>query len=327
MGGTGSAATFSDLLDGAHVLLLKARDRAGNVSPSPVQVNFTVDTTPPSNCSIHSFNGDLTAGWVSRFTPPAGNSSVVSVSVAGSAADAGGPFAGVAYRWRPKNGGAAAAGSEGWKRMDDGSGLAAFSLPNLTDGEYELSAFGEDHVGNRSPEPCANVTWRVDLTPPVSTVFVLHVCFIFILIYFGTSFVIDVLYVDLCFHIASCLCILHCNRDFVLYVRPSADNSCTAFLCDCCGHYKVVVVLSPSSGVRTKASSLSLQLSFSEPLLELRVRFPGQQDYTSLPPAVPELVLSSGGDGAFTAHLLAVDSAGNAQRSATAFSWVNDTSK
>ena len=88
---------------------------------------------------------------------------------------------------------------------------------------------------------------------------------------------------------------------------------------------QVVSVASPASGLRTRNSSLTLRLSVSEPLSELRVRFPGEQRYSSRAPSAA-VVVQSPGDGSFRVELLAVDLAGNVQRSFTVFSWVNDTS-
>ena len=88
---------------------------------------------------------------------------------------------------------------------------------------------------------------------------------------------------------------------------------------------QVVSVASPVSGLRTRNSSLTLQLSVSEALSELRVRFPGEKRYSSRAPSAA-VVVRSPGDGSFRVEFLAVDLAGNVQRSSTVFSWVNDTS-
>ena len=57
--GSGGSLTLNGLSDGEHVLLLKARDRAGNLSPQHAQVNWTVDSNGPSNCSLVSLHPTL----------------------------------------------------------------------------------------------------------------------------------------------------------------------------------------------------------------------------------------------------------------------------
>ena len=172
--GTGSTVTLTGLSDGEHELLLKARDRAGNLSPSSLRVNWTVDTMAPSNCSISSFNGVVVPGWTPQLSlhRPV-NSSVADVVVAVSSDGAGSPLAGVEYSWRSSVGavaGAAGAGAGaggGSARQPESSGGYPVSLQQLSDGQHELFVYGEDEAGNRSPRPCANLSWTVDRTSPV----------------------------------------------------------------------------------------------------------------------------------------------------------------
>ena len=170
--GSGNSVTLTGFADGEHVLLLKARDRAGNLSPQHAQVNWTVDSNGPSNCSIVSYDAVLLPGWTrSLVVPGAINSSYMLLQLAGSPGDVGGPFAAMTVRWRPTLTG----GSGGTFRLavDAAAQTSAVSLQNLTDGEYQLEVVGEDLAGNRSPQPCANFSWAVDLTPPVC------ICFLF----------------------------------------------------------------------------------------------------------------------------------------------------
>jgi hypothetical protein len=98
--GSGSAVTMKGLADGDHILLLKARDRAGNLSPSFLQVNWTVDSTAPSNCSITSFNGVFFEKWTQNIMLSNGvNSSTLKLQLAGSLQDKGGPFAAMVVLW------------------------------------------------------------------------------------------------------------------------------------------------------------------------------------------------------------------------------------
>ncbi len=51
-----SPVEFNSLKDGAHILELRAKDNAGNTSPSPSSFTWSVDTTPPAT-SINSATG------------------------------------------------------------------------------------------------------------------------------------------------------------------------------------------------------------------------------------------------------------------------------
>ena len=167
--GSGSTVALDGLTDGDHALWLKARDRAGNLSPSFVQANWTVDSTAPSNCSFTSYNGVSFAGWAQNVVlSKVVNSSTFDVQLSGSLQDKGGPFAAMVVRWwRFSSHSRAAAGGDSRLVVDAGAQTAAALLQNLTDGKYVLEVVGEDPAGNRSPLPCANMTWAVDITPPV----------------------------------------------------------------------------------------------------------------------------------------------------------------
>ena len=167
--GSGSAVSLDGLADGHHALWLKARDRAGNLSPRFAQVNWTVDSTAPSNCSFTSFNGVRLSGWTQSIVlSNALNSSTLDFQLAGSSKDSGGPFAAMVVRWwHIPFRSSATAGGVSRLVVDAGAQTATAFLQNLTDGKYVLEVTGEDLAGNRSPLPCANMTWAVDTTPPV----------------------------------------------------------------------------------------------------------------------------------------------------------------
>jgi hypothetical protein len=52
-----SPKTYTDLSDGSHTLQARAKDASGNVDPTPVSLQFNVDTTPP-NTTITSYPAD-----------------------------------------------------------------------------------------------------------------------------------------------------------------------------------------------------------------------------------------------------------------------------
>ena len=165
---SGSSVTLTDVTDGEHVLLLKARDRAGNLSPQYAQVNWTVDSNGPWNCSVVSLNAQSLPGWTrSLVLPAAVNSSSMLLQLAGSPEDRGGPFAVMSVRWWSTLNSGSGVGGTSRLTLVAGAQTAAVSLQNLTDGQYQLEVVGEDLAGNRSPQPCANLSWAVDLTPPV----------------------------------------------------------------------------------------------------------------------------------------------------------------
>ena len=161
----GSAVSVSNLVDGLHVLWLKAVDLAGNVSPLPLVTNWTVDTVPPG-CRVIAVNGGsvVDSGPQLNFGAPWSRKGA-SVSVSGLAGS-GSPLKAVHYYLRANaTGGRSFSGRE---PVSPSSSLANISLSNLTDGSHTLWVYGQDRAGNLSPKPCANVSWTVDLTPPVS---------------------------------------------------------------------------------------------------------------------------------------------------------------
>ena len=155
--GIGSTVTLTGLADGEHELLLRARDRAGNLSPSSLQVNWTVDTTAPSNCSVSSFNGAVVPGWTPQLSlhRPV-NSSVADVAVSVSSAGGGSPLAAVVYSWRSRVGGTdigAGGGSAG--RAGGGQGGGSVSLGGGGGVGVSSSVSGTDlhHGGGGAGDP------------------------------------------------------------------------------------------------------------------------------------------------------------------------------
>ena len=183
----GSTVTLKNVESGVHVLLLKAWDRAGNLSPHPLRINWTVDTIAPSNCSIVEVNG----GAVARVSQRPVNATNFSFHLAGLPTDPGGPLAAVVYHWHATGGsrvqgvpsapgsggsssggggsssGGSSSGGSGRELVGAQSGIAEVFVGQLVDGTYGLSVFGQDEAGNLSPARCTYVSWTVDLTPPV----------------------------------------------------------------------------------------------------------------------------------------------------------------
>ena len=164
--GFANVVNLTALPDGRYTLLLKARDRAGNISPSTRQVNWTVDTVAPSNCTVSVINQNLSAANHSLSTAPR-NRGVMTFAISEGLVNAGSPLAAVEYRWR--GGGSAVTGPvTAVSRSSSGSSTAFFSLDGLGDGAYTMWVRGLDSAGNLSPHSCAIYSWTMDLIPPVS---------------------------------------------------------------------------------------------------------------------------------------------------------------
>ena len=82
--------------------------------------------------------------------------------------------------------------------------------------------------------------------------------------------------------------------------------------------------MTPLTGLRTRNTSLTLRLSFSESLSVLRVGLEGA--ILERRPPDTYFVVNVSGEGTFSLVLHAVDLAGNVQQHATKFSWTTDTS-
>jgi len=133
------ASTFQvgPLADGAHLLTVRARDRAGNEDPTPEVRSWTVDTTAPDTT--------LTGGPV-RLTPSR------SASIPFAATD--NLSAAIALRF---------------ECMLDGAAFAPcgspYTVDSLADGSHEFAVRAYDQAGNREVSPALH-TWTVDATPP-----------------------------------------------------------------------------------------------------------------------------------------------------------------
>ena len=88
---------------------------------------------------------------------------------------------------------------------------------------------------------------------------------------------------------------------------------------------QVVAVVSPSTGRRTRNTSIALRLNFSEPLSSLRVGGLSVDSNMSARSPSNYLVINTSREGTFSIELFAVDLAGNVQLRPTAFTWTTDT--
>lgn len=133
-----SGASFGPVGDGAHAFAVRARDRAGNLDPSPAIYAWSVDTRTPDT-QILSGPADASASTTATFTfisPDAGGGATFECSL-------------------------------------DGGVLAACTSPRiyggLGEGPHSFAVRVRDAVGNFDPSPAAR-SWTVDLTPPNTTI-------------------------------------------------------------------------------------------------------------------------------------------------------------
>jgi hypothetical protein len=133
-----SGASFGPVGDGPHAFAARARDRAGNVDPSPAVYAWTVDTRTPDTQIIDG---------------PSGASASTSATFTFYSPDAG---AGATFQCAL-----------------DGAAFAACASPKgysgLGEGMHTFAVRVRDAVGNFDPTP-ANRSWTVDLTPPNTTI-------------------------------------------------------------------------------------------------------------------------------------------------------------
>ncbi|MCL4859476.1 MAG: HYR domain-containing protein, partial [Caldilineaceae bacterium] len=128
--------TFTGLADGAHTLLVRATDAAGNVDASPASHAWTIDSTPPTTTLAS--------------TPPnPSNSRDAAFTFSG--ADDGG------------------SGVTGFQCSLDGSGFtpcaSGQAYSGLADGAHIFRVRAVDAAGNVDPTP-AEYGWTIDATPP-----------------------------------------------------------------------------------------------------------------------------------------------------------------
>jgi 3-deoxy-D-arabino-heptulosonate 7-phosphate (DAHP) synthase len=128
--------TFTGLDEREHTLLVRARDAVGNVDPSPASYTWTVDLTPPDTTIVSG---------------PSSPSNVTSATFDFSSE------AGVSYVCRLD------------AALDFTPCTDPVTFTGLGDGEHTLQVSAVDAAGNIDPTP-AVYTWRVDLTPPDTTI-------------------------------------------------------------------------------------------------------------------------------------------------------------
>jgi hypothetical protein len=133
-----SGASFGPVADGTHAFSVRARDRAGNLDPSPAIYAWTVNTsTPDTTLLTHpdAASPQTTASFT-FFSPDAGGGATFTCAL-------------------------------------DGAAFAACTSPRaftgLAEGPHTFQVRVRDAVGNLDPSP-ATFAWTVDLTPPQTTI-------------------------------------------------------------------------------------------------------------------------------------------------------------
>lgn len=133
-----SGASFGPVGDGSHAFAVRARDRAGNLDPSPAIYAWAVDTSTPDT-QILDGPADASTSTTATFTfvsPDAGGGATFQCAL-------------------------------------DGGGFAACTSPcsygGLEEGPHSFAVRVRDAVGNLDPSP-ASRSWIVDLTPPNTTI-------------------------------------------------------------------------------------------------------------------------------------------------------------
>lgn len=136
-----SGSEFGPVVDGAHAFAVRARDRAGNVDASPAVFAWTVDISTPDTQVL---SGPAEAS--------ASASTTVSFTFISPDAGAGASF----------------------QCSLDGGDFTACTSPRtydgLDEGVHTFAVRVRDVFGNFDPSP-ADRSWRVDLTPPGTTIF------------------------------------------------------------------------------------------------------------------------------------------------------------
>ncbi len=130
-----SPFNITGLADGTHTLLVRARDTAGNVDPTPASYTWSVDTVKPDTTIISGPTALIASATATfEFTSTESGGTFRCILDAGPAAPCTTPL----------------------------------SL-SLADGTHTLKVFAVDTAGNADETP-AERTWRVDTTPPETTI-------------------------------------------------------------------------------------------------------------------------------------------------------------
>ncbi|WP_158620144.1 Ig-like domain-containing protein [Corallococcus sicarius] len=139
------------LPDGSHTLIVRARDGAGNVDPTPESYTWTVDTTAPTThieSGPTTVNGGTTNSPEARFTFSSNELNVTFLCDRSYEADDSSPGTSTGYRECPAN----------------------HVLTNLLTGKYTLSVKAKDLAGNETETASPAVwTWWVNTKFPNTT--------------------------------------------------------------------------------------------------------------------------------------------------------------
>jgi hypothetical protein len=133
-----SGASFGPVGDGTHSFAVHARDRAGNIDPSPAIYAWSVDTSTPDTTILAgpSGPGASKSATFTFFSPDAGAGATFQCAL-------------------------------------DGGAFSACTSPReylgLAEGAPTFAVRVRDAVGNFDPSP-ADRNWTVDLTPPNTTI-------------------------------------------------------------------------------------------------------------------------------------------------------------
>ncbi|NVJ18244.1 Ig-like domain-containing protein, partial [Myxococcus sp. AM010] len=140
----GSGDSFPTPGDNTYTFLVRAKDPAGNVDPTPASHTWRTDKTRPDT-ELSTLVGALSNAPRALFT------------LSSAATDVAG------FQCVLETGGTTQAPAEGSSLWEDCA--ASFLTPVLTDGTYTLWVRAKDAAGNVDASP-ARHTWTVDLTPP-----------------------------------------------------------------------------------------------------------------------------------------------------------------
>ena len=133
--GWGECGQVSGLSDGKHVMRARAKDRAGNVDPSPAKWEWQIDLPPDTRITDGPGNPTSSTSATFRFTSP----------------DTAATFQCKLDR-------------HGWTSCAAGKMYAG-----LSDGSHTFKVRAKDSAGTKDPSP-AQRTWKVDTDAPNTTI-------------------------------------------------------------------------------------------------------------------------------------------------------------